>query len=1209
MSITVLPSCEFGSYANAVWLTNCQTSNFFNTQGSGTDIIGPAQNVFPNSDLGTYVQNSGTLKLRGAEVKTFKSATANVCSARLFYRIYPVAGTPGAFTSMDLPFFDNCTIDSDSNGTVDTYPTGGPCNPRDQKWQRVLSDIQNPIDLTAYTPGDYKIEVYYELTGDVNSPSQCDDTQLINNGGTNFIATYTLQSTPVYVSTNPTTCNGNDGTITISGLAPNTSYNLGYTFTIPNPPSSYIADNNGQFVITGLTAGTYTNFNLSVNGCNMPNSTPIVLVDPTPPTVSVSDVTVCETSPATVTAVPSGTGTYAYTWTVPTGATNPGNVVSFVATVSGTYTVTITDTVTNCSSNTASANVVINTLTTPTFATVAPLCLNDVAPILPTSSTNGITGSWSPSVIDTTVAGTTICVFTPDNGQCASGNSITVIVNSVPTPIATVTQQATCATPTGTAEVTNPVNLVATIPTDLFISEATDSNAGSLSYIEIYNGTGNAINLGNYSLKTASNGNTTYGFTLPLNNVSLASGSTYVVALGNDNFCPSTPGANGSLAAQTNASGSVNFTNNGHDHIALFNGTTLIDSWGVYGSNSWAPTATIGTEGADFRRKNNAIVPSTTFNLADWDVFDYAGTGLTDCNNNDYSNISVFTPLAVTAQYEYAVDNGTYQSSPIFSGLTPGSHTITVRDITTGCVSQGVTVVIDTPTLLPAVTDISYTSPVCANAVSTLTPNTSIAGFTAGGQYTADSANLSINATTGVIDVASSQPGSYVVTYTVAQNVTSCQAGGSSTTTVVINPQPTVTVNNSTVCQGQTATVTATPGDSNTYSYVWSVPVGVADPGNVASFTTTIAGTYSVVITNTATSCVSNSASGTVTVNPNPTATVNSPIVCQGQNATVTATPTDPGTYSFVWTVPTGVTNPGNVATFTTSVAGTYSVVITNTATGCTSTSSSGTVTVNPLPTVSVANVTVCTGTNATVTAVAGTTGSYSYAWTVPAGATNPGNVDSFTTTVAGNYSVIITNTTTGCTSASASGTVTINPAFSFDIEDGCVGNNYMLEVKPLNNSFDLATAQYDWEIINGSIPVAVGNDEPTFNVTSYLNSTPASETLPLTFGVTVTDANGCTQYSTIVLTTIYCEIQRGISPNGDGLNDFFDLEQLGVKNLSIYNRYGTKVYSKSSYTNQWVGQSDNSDELPDGTYFYVIEFNSGEASKSGWIYINREVK
>ncbi|RXR24287.1 fibronectin type III domain-containing protein [Flavobacterium stagni] len=1188
MSITVLPSCDFGSYANAVWLTNCQTSDFFNTQGSGTDIIGPAQNVFPNSDLGTYVQNSGTLKLRGAEVKTFKSVTANVCSARLYYRIYPVAGTPGAFTSLDLPFFDDCTIDSDSNGTVDTYPSGGPCNPRDQKWQRVLSDIQSPIDLTAYTPGDYNLEVYYELTGDVDSPTQCDDTQLINNGGANFIATYTLQSTPVYASTNPTTCNGNDGTITITGLAPNTSYNFGYTYTIPSPPSSYIADNNGQIVITGLTAGTYTNFNLNVNGCNMPNTTPIVLVDPTPPSVSVSDVTVCETTPATLTAVPSGTSTYSYVWTVPTGATNPGDVASFDATVSGNYTVTITDTVTNCTSNTATAVVVINTLVTPTFDAIAPLCLNATAPVLLTTSNNGITGTWTPSTIDTSVAGTFYIDFTPDAGQCAESVSITVVINSVPTPTATVTQQATCATPTGTAQVTSPLNVTSTVPSDLFISEVTDAETGSLTYVEIFNGTGTTKDLSNYKLKFYNNGNT---FTSCDNQLSglLANNTTVVIKVS-------------SSANQGGVVPNLVFTScggvNDNDNIRLTTSTDVeIDVWGDITGTSFTPA---NAAGYVYRRNTNASpVPTTTWTPSQWTALD----------PEDYSDVGTYTPVTVPVQYEYAVDNGTYQSSPVFSGLTPGSHTITVRDLATGCVSLPVTVVIDTPALLPAVTTISYTSPVCANAVSTLTPNTSTVGFTAGGQYTADSANLSINPSTGVIDVASSQPGSYVVTYTVAQNIASCQDGGSSTTTVVINPQPTVSVNNATVCQGQTATVTATPGDSDTYSYVWTYPVGAADPGNVASFTTTIAGTYSVVITSTTTGCVSNSASGTVTVNANPIVTVNSSTVCQGQSATVVATPDVTGSYTYVWTVPTGATNPGNVSTFTTTTAGNYSVVITNTATGCTSASGSGTVTVNPLPTVSVANVTVCTGAAATVTATPGTAGTYTFAWTVPTGATNPGNVDTFTTTVAGTYSVIITDTTTGCTSTSASGSVTINPAFSFEIEDGCVGNNYMLEVKPLNNSFDPATAQYDWEIINGSIPVAVGNDEPTFNVTSYLNSTPASETLPLTFGVTVTDANGCTQYSTIVLTTIYCEIQRGISPNGDGLNDFFDLEQLGVKNLSIYNRYGTKVYSKSSYTNQWVGQSDNSDELPDGTYFYVIEFNSGEASKTGWIYINREVK
>jgi len=46
-------------------------------------------------------------------------------------------------------------------------------------------------------------------------------------------------------------------------------------------------------------------------------------------------------------------------------------------------------------------------------------------------------------------------------------------------------------------------------------------------------------------------------------------------------------------------------------------------------------------------------------------------------------------------------------------------------------------------------------------------------------------------------------------------------------------------------------------------------------------------------------------------------------------------------------------------------------------------------------------------------------------------------------------------------------------------------------------------------------------------------------------------------------------------------------------------------VYSKANYVNEWEGKSDNGNELPDGTYYYVIERSNGEA-KSGWVYINR---
>lgn len=100
------------------------------------------------------------------------------------------------------------------------------------------------------------------------------------------------------------------------------------------------------------------------------------------------------------------------------------------------------------------------------------------------------------------------------------------------------------------------------------------------------------------------------------------------------------------------------------------------------------------------------------------------------------------------------------------------------------------------------------------------------------------------------------------------------------------------------------------------------------------------------------------------------------------------------------------------------------------------------------------------------------------------------------------------------------------------------------------------------------------------------------------------TGATGCMQVGELLLEPGNCVIPRGISPNGDGDNDSFDLSGFDVNMLNIYNRYGTKVYSRSDYTNQWSGQSDNGQELPDGTYFYVVEVPGG--NKTGWVYINR---
>lgn len=99
----------------------------------------------------------------------------------------------------------------------------------------------------------------------------------------------------------------------------------------------------------------------------------------------------------------------------------------------------------------------------------------------------------------------------------------------------------------------------------------------------------------------------------------------------------------------------------------------------------------------------------------------------------------------------------------------------------------------------------------------------------------------------------------------------------------------------------------------------------------------------------------------------------------------------------------------------------------------------------------------------------------------------------------------------------------------------------------------------------------------------------------------------GCGAVAEIDVVTGDCQIQRGISPNNDGLNDAFDLSYFDVQKLSVFNRYGKEVYARSHYTNEWYGQQDNGNDLPTGTYFYVIQLESG-SSKTGWIYVNRQV-
>ncbi|MGH1385410.1 gliding motility-associated C-terminal domain-containing protein [Kordia sp.] len=182
-------------------------------------------------------------------------------------------------------------------------------------------------------------------------------------------------------------------------------------------------------------------------------------------------------------------------------------------------------------------------------------------------------------------------------------------------------------------------------------------------------------------------------------------------------------------------------------------------------------------------------------------------------------------------------------------------------------------------------------------------------------------------------------------------------------------------------------------------------------------------------------------------------------------------------------------------------------------------------------------------------------------------------------------------NTDTNCYSTGSfdvSVLMQIDPA-NIGLEGECINDEYTITVSPLNNGFDPATVTYEWS--GGS---SSNNDGEQFIATDDGEYT-----------VTITTADGCSSSQTFTVINSMCSFPQGISPNGDNLNDTWNLAAFRVQELEIFNSHGLSVYKKNNYTDEWRGQTNDNDELPVGTYFYVLRLENGEA-KNGWIYLNK---
>lgn len=283
----------------------------------------------------------------------------------------------------------------------------------------------------------------------------------------------------------------------------------------------------------------------------------------------------------------------------------------------------------------------------------------------------------------------------------------------------------------------------------------------------------------------------------------------------------------------------------------------------------------------------------------------------------------------------------------------------------------------------------------------------------------------------------------------------------------------------------------------------------------------------------------------------------------------------------------------------------------------------------------------VCEGSSITLTAQTVVGGLYS--WTGPNGYSsfdqNP-EILSASITDAGTYTLSVS--VNGCSSVPSPVTIVVTNCAGSDLGVVKTADNYfplightiVFTIIATNYGPSDATGVAITEILeNGYTYVSSTTTVGTYSASSGVWTigtmiSGASETLRITavvnsagtyvntatIGGNEPDGNLANNVSTIEPEPRDFFIPEGFSPNGDGTNDLFVIRGILYypdNNMVIFNRWGNKVFEASPYQNTWDGKttmgiSVGGDELPVGTYFYLLDLDDGSEVIKGTIYLNR---
>ncbi len=920
----------------------------------------------------------------------------------------------------------------------------------------------------------------------------------------------TFNEPPQLTSSATTTnnvCNGaciGTATVTAGGGTP------GYTYSWNTVPVQITP------IATGLCSGSYTVTVTDANGCT---STTVVTITEPPaiainPTLTLANCNLCDG--AIVLNESGGTPPYTFLWSPAISVSNTA-----INVCAGSYTVTITD----ANGCTTSFTIALGNLNGPTLTMSQTIttCFGDcdgTATVLAVGGTPPYTYSWNPTGQITPTA-TGLCagvynVTVTDAPGCISFGTITVL-EPPPFSIVSTIVNSNCGTncdgsisivPSGgTPPYTylwNPGALTTQNITGLCagIYTLTITDANLCDSIFTFTVTAPppvtvTINFTNVNCNGACDGtaianpaggvgNFTYlwmpGAVVTQNMANMCPG-TYTVTVTDANGCTATATVTITeplvltLVLNTSTPALCSNTCDGTASLIAGGGTPVYTySWNPGGYTTPSETALCaGTYTVTVTDANGCAATLAVVIGAPSAVL----TGLQQFNascNGSCNGAAQSTPSGGTGPYTYLWTPGG-ATTQVVNGLCSGSYTLVVTDAN-NCTGSSIFVITAPTVLQPNGTIVAQ--PTCATSCDAILTSNPVGG-TAPYSYLWIPGNIVTQTATGLCGQTT-----YTLTVTDANGCTATQVIAVSDPPPIL-VTPSVGQANCNVCNG---TINIVPsGGTPPYTYLWT-------PGNMTTQNVSglCAGLYFVTITDvngcsaTFSYGVSNTTGPTLAMSQTPASCPNS---CDG-TATVVAVGNAP--FAYLWTPTSSVTT-----TITGLCPGSYTVMVTDA--GSCITLDSVMVLSPPAildnPTVTNAQcMGICNG-SITVAPTGGNGGPYTYQWLAPLSATTATVIN----LCVGNYSVIITDAT-GCADT-----------FNYVIS-GNAFVNFNTAATNINCSSACTGTANVFNLTGGTIPYSFNWSDPFGQFTQTATGLCAG-----TFTVIVTDANGCTNSQSVIVT------------------------------------------------------------------------------------------